>query len=136
MLYETLSLLTLLFVLAIFVGVVDTMAGGGGLLAVPGLMAAGLDPVSALATNKLQAIFGTSSAVIQFWRKGRVRLIVHILPAIVAFLAAIAGAWAVTRIDTAVLHKAVPFLLILIALILLARPSLGTVLRRARLPRF
>lgn len=132
---ESPSLLTFLFVLAIFAGVIDTMAGGGGLLVVPGLMAAGLDPVSALATNKLQAIFGTSSAVIQFWRHGRVRLKEHILPSILAFLAAIAGASALTHIDTGVLKRIVPFVLIFIALLLLAKPSLGSIARHALLPR-
>ena len=44
MLPDSPELLVSLFALAVFAGVIHTMAGGGGLLVVPGLMAAGLDP--------------------------------------------------------------------------------------------
>ncbi len=48
------TVLVALFV-AILAGFIDSLAGGGGLLTVPALMAAGLPPAQALATNKLQA---------------------------------------------------------------------------------
>ena len=44
----------LLFV-AILAGFIYSLAGGGGLPTVPALMAAGMPPAQALATNKLQA---------------------------------------------------------------------------------
>jgi uncharacterized protein len=130
------DVLILLFALAVFAGLIDTMAGGGGLLVVPGLMAAGLDPVSAFATNKFQAIFGTASATAHFWRKGRVSLKKHLLPAIVAFLSSIGGAVALTRLDPGLLKAAVPFILISIASLLLIKPDLGDVPRRALLSPF
>lgn len=126
------ELLVLLFLLAFVAGVVDTIAGGGGLLVVPGLMASGLDPVSAFATNKLQAIFGTASATIQFWRKGKVRLRDHIFPAATAFLTAICGAASVSYLDPGLLKNIVPFALIFIALLLLLKPSLGEAPRKTR----
>ena len=48
--------LGLLALVALVAGFIDAIAGGGGLLALPSLLLAGLDPVSALATNKLQEI--------------------------------------------------------------------------------
>ena len=37
-------------------GFVDAIAGGGGMIALPALLSAGLPPVAALATNKLQSV--------------------------------------------------------------------------------
>jgi uncharacterized protein len=135
MLQESPELLALLFALAVFAGLIDTMAGGGGLLVVPGLMAAGLDPISAFATNKLQAIFGTASATIQFWRRGRVRLKDHLFPAGLAFLSSVCGAATLSYFDPRVLNAIVPFILISVALILLLKPNLGEVPRTARISR-
>jgi uncharacterized membrane protein YfcA len=57
--------LVLLFVAATFAGTVDAIAGGGGLITLPALLATGLPPASALATNKGQSVFGSATA---FWR--------------------------------------------------------------------
>ena len=53
--------LALLFAAAFIAGLVDAIAGGGGLITVPALLAAGLPPQMALGTNKLQATFGSGS---------------------------------------------------------------------------
>lgn len=68
----SLQVLALLAAAAFFAGLVDAIAGGGGLVTVPALLAAGLDPKIALATNKGQAVFGAISSCVQFWRKGAV----------------------------------------------------------------
>lgn len=47
-------LLGVLFFVAMLAGFIDSLAGGGGLLTIPALMAAGMPPAQALATNKLQ----------------------------------------------------------------------------------
>ena len=52
-----LSVLIILGGVALAAGFIDTLAGGGGLLTLPGLLLAGLPPVPALATNKLQGTF-------------------------------------------------------------------------------
>jgi uncharacterized membrane protein YfcA len=135
MLPDNPELLALLFALAVFAGLIDTMAGGGGLLVVPGLMAAGLDPISAFATNKLQAIFGTASATVQFWRRGRVRLKDHLFPAGVAFLSAVCGAATLSYLEPRLLSAIVPFILISVALLLLLKPNLGEIARTARMSR-
>jgi uncharacterized membrane protein YfcA len=127
------STLLCLFLLALVAGIIDAMAGGGGLLTVPGLMAAGLPPVSALATNKLQGIFSSLSATIHFWRKGKIRFRDHIVPALAAFAGAIGGAASLTCIDPALLKKIIPFLLIAIAFWVLCSPKLGDVPRKARI---
>ena len=63
-------------------GFVDAIAGGGGMIALPALLSAGLPPVAALATNKLQSVFGTAMAALTYWRRGFVSL-KALVPAIV-----------------------------------------------------
>ena len=60
-------------VLAAFgAGVVDAIAGGGGILTVPALLATGLDPRVVLATNKGQAVWGASVSFGRFLRHGHI----------------------------------------------------------------
>lgn len=61
-----------LTVTALFAGTVDAIAGGGGLITVPALLAAGLPPHLALGTNKGQSMWGSGSALVSFWRAGRI----------------------------------------------------------------
>jgi uncharacterized membrane protein YfcA len=62
--------LVLLTLVATAAGTIDAIAGGGGLLTVPALLAAGLPPHLALGTNKGQSVFGSGSAMLKFWRHG------------------------------------------------------------------
>ena len=109
--HDPLQLLSL-FVLALVAGTIDAMAGGGGLLTIPGLMATGLPPVTVLATNKFQAIFSPASAAYHFWRSGKLPILKLWKPALLSMFAAAAGAASLTFIDPGMMKKLVPFLLI------------------------
>lgn len=112
----TLFEITGLFGVAVFAACFDAIAGGGGLVTVPALLLAGLDPVSAIATNKLQAAAGTVSSAVAFSRRGLVDwgLAAPIMTAAVA--GSIAGALSVSVLPASVLNALVPLLLITIAL--------------------
>jgi len=62
-------LVVLLSGTAFVAGLVDAVAGGGGLFTVPALLAAGLPPGLALATNKGQAAPGALASFITFFRR-------------------------------------------------------------------
>jgi uncharacterized protein len=65
--------LALLVAAALFAGIADAIAGGGGLICLPALLAVGhLPPHLALGTNKAQTMWGTLAALITFWRADRV----------------------------------------------------------------
>ena len=51
-----------LFFIAITAGIVDTLAGVGGLIVLPALILVGLPPLTALGTNKAQSFAGTGTA--------------------------------------------------------------------------
>lgn len=57
-----------LFFIALMAGFVDSIVGGGGLISVPALLASGINPHLALATNKLQGIFGSFIAVLNYYK--------------------------------------------------------------------
>jgi hypothetical protein len=68
----SLTHLVLLALAAFAAGTVDAIAGGGGLITVPALLAAGLPPQLALGTNKGQSVFGSAAALLRFARAGLV----------------------------------------------------------------
>ena len=96
-------------------GFVDAIAGGGGLIALPALLAAGIPPVAALGTNKVQSVIGTAIAAITYWRKGFVSLRSVAIAIACALVAAFAGALVVKQFDTSTLRVAVPVALVPIA---------------------
>lgn len=125
--------LALLFGVATTAGWVDAIAGGGGLLTLPALLATGLPPTQALATNKLQGSFGAASASLVFLRRGHVVLSLVLPGVLVAALAAALGAHCVQFVDTRWLRALIPLVLIAVAAWFLLRPSFGAVAGRIRL---
>ena len=127
-------LLLALMAVGMLAGFVDAIAGGGGMITVPALISAGLPPVAALATNKLQSMVGTGMAVFTYWRRGFVALR-ELLPATaLTFAGSVLGALAVSNVDVTLLNVAVPIALIGIALYFLFAPRLSDADRAARLP--
>ena len=113
------EILFLLLLVAAVGGWIDAIAGGGGILILPSLMLAGLNPVQALATNKLQACFGSGTATLNFALKGRLD-VKAVWPAILCtFVGAALGTLAVQWMPKGVLEKLIPALLIALALFLL-----------------
>ena len=126
--------LTLLLVAAAFVaGFVDAIAGGGGLITVPMLMLAGLPPAQALATNKVQGVFGAATAALSYGRSGLVDLRGQLGAAAIAFAAGLAGAFCVTLIPTQALRYVLPVILIAIAAFFALKPGLSDADRTARI---
>ncbi len=118
---------------AVLAGFVDAVAGGGGLITIPALLAAGVPPVAALATNKAQGVVGTSIAAFTYWRKGYVS-IAALLPAILAtFAGSFLGAMIVKSVDTAMLETLIPIAVIAVAIYFAISPSIRDVDGKARL---
>lgn len=133
MLFEVTTDILLWLMLAAFVaGFVDSIAGGGGLIVLPALMLAGAPPLTALATNKVQGLFGTGSAAITYARAGQVNLRTQAPVAVLAFGAAILGTLLTSRLPTDLIRLGLPVLLIGIALFFALRPGLTDLDRPAR----
>lgn len=102
----------LLFGVAVFAGFIDAVAGGGGLIALPALLAVGLPEHLALGTNKLQGCFGTLSATFNFARKGYVEWRKIAIGIFFTLLGAILGTLSVLAIDPSFLRFLIPVLLV------------------------
>lgn len=126
-------LLGALFFIAMLAGFIDALAGGGGLLTIPALLAAGMSPAQALATNKLQACGGSVSASLYFIRRNVVKLAGQKLTILLTFLGSTGGALLVQYVQPEILRQILPFLVICIGLYFLLMPPPGEEDRRRRL---
>jgi|GEM_PF-19492 len=126
----------LLLVLASFLaGLVDAVAGGGGLILLPALLL-GLPAVTpipwVLGTNKVAAMTGTTVAALRYLRQGLVRWRDLVLPVTAAMLGSAAGAALATQLDTAWMRPVMVVLLSLALGVTWLKPELGA----AHRPRF
>ncbi len=108
-------MLVILFMVALVAACVDAIAGGGGLLTLPTLLLSGLDPVAALATNKLQGSGGALSATAVFARRGLLPWRGTWMFAAGAGLASIAGAASAASLPHGLLSALVPVVLLGVA---------------------
>jgi uncharacterized membrane protein YfcA len=124
----------LLLVLCSFIaGIVDSIAGGGGLLTVPALLAAGLPPATALATNKLQSSFGSFSAS-YFYVSRKIIELKQIKKVIFfTFLGSALGTFLIQRIDSSELGRVIPFMLLGFVVYFSFSPRLGDVDKHHRI---
>jgi uncharacterized protein len=108
---------------ALVAGMVDAVAGGSGVIALPALLAAGLPPHLALGTNKAQGVFGTFASTLRYARAGLLdtRRAKVTFPA--GFAGALGGAALVLLIPPETLRPVVLTLLVGAALALALRPS-------------
>jgi len=119
------ELLAILSLVAVIAGFIDAIAGGGGLLTIPALLFAGVSPVQAIATNKLQACFGSFTATRFFIRQNLVSPSKHKWGILAAAIGAVLGAIAIQLFDSSLLIAALPYALILIAIYLLFAKNFG-----------
>jgi uncharacterized membrane protein YfcA len=103
-------------------GFVDAIAGGGGLLTVPALMAFVPSPHLALATNKGQAVFGAVASATSFWRGKSVDRERAPLAFLCGCVGAAAGALLQLRVRPEPLKPIALVLLVLAAAVVALRP--------------
>ncbi|GAA2450989.1 sulfite exporter TauE/SafE family protein [Actinomadura vinacea] len=119
----------LLLLAALAAGWVDAVVGGGGLIQLPALML--LNPTapvaSALATNKIASIAGTSSAAVAYLRKAKPDLEVALPGAGVAVACSAGGALCAAAISSEVLKPVIMVVLLAVAAIVVLKPDLGRV---------
>jgi uncharacterized membrane protein YfcA len=114
-------------------GLVDAIAGGGGIISLPALLAVGLPPHLALGTNKLQAGLGTSMAAANYARRGLLVRAEVPLAASCTAAGALAGAALVTQLPSLWLARVVPWLLLAIFVHVVRAPRFGEAERVARI---
>ena len=119
-----------LFLAGLMGGMVNAIAGGGSFITFPALMAAGVPPIAANATNTFASSGGYLSGAAGFRRE----LWVHRrqLPkiAVSALLGGGLGAWLLLQTSENTFSRAIPWLLLLATMLLVWGDALQTALRR------
>lgn len=131
----TAGIMLLLFSTGLAAGFVDSIAGGGGLIALPMLLAVGLPPQVALGVNKLQGTFGTFSASFNFVQKRQVSVKACGFGIFMTLVGAVLGAWMVQRLDPQFLSWLAPILLFLVLLYTVFSRGVGDVERSPKVGR-
>lgn len=119
------STTALLCAAAFAAGTIDAIAGGGGLITVPALLAAGLPAHAVLGTNKGQSTWGSLSALVSYWRGGAIDRERVLRSFLAGFAGSLGGAALVLVVPPATLRPVVLALLVAVAGALAFRPHLG-----------
>ena len=122
-----------LFLTGLTAGLIDSIAGGGGLLTIPVLLSLGFPPHETLGTNKFQSSFGSFTASFYYVKKGGIDLKKAVPGIIFTFVGAAAGVIVVQQISSTVLNYLIPFLLFGIIIYTFSKPALGEIDGKARL---
>lgn len=124
-----------MFAVALAAGFIDAICGGGGLLSVPALMMIGLSPAQALATNKLQGVFGKLSSARYFLKKRIIKIRKMKWALLYCFIFSMLGAFAVQIINPIVLQTFIPWAIVAVTLYILFSPRLSDLDHRKRIRR-
>jgi len=122
---DSLWTIPLLFLAGTAAGLIDSIAGGGGLITLPVLLGIGLPPQAALGTNKFQSSFGSFTATAYHVHKKNIQLSSAWLGVLCTLVGAALGAWAVQQVDAKALGKIIPFMLMGILIYTFLTPKLG-----------
>lgn len=107
-------------------GVIDAVAGGGGLITLPAYLLAGLPPHLASGTNKCGNAFGTILSTGRFLKHGNI----HIPSALLGGAGALLGAWLGAKLNMIVPEQFLYYLMLAavpaMAIFLLLKRNFGT----------
>ncbi|QEN03513.1 hypothetical protein EW093_01955 [Thiospirochaeta perfilievii] len=104
-------IISILTIVGFIAGFIDSIAGGGGLIALPAYLLAGVPPQVALGTNKFQGTLGTSVATINFIRNGKVSVKIVLSGIFFALSGAFIGSKLILTLDVEVVGRVIIFLL-------------------------
>lgn len=91
--------------MAFLAGIVDSIAGGGGLVSLPAYFIAGLPAHQAIATNKMGSTFGTILTLVRFIRNGLVNFRLAVPSVIAAVIGSALGAQISLHMDERILRN-------------------------------
>ncbi len=117
--------LFLLFLSGFGAGFVDSIAGGGGIITLPVLLAVGIPPHFALATNKLQSSFGSFTATVNYTKRGLLKPKTVLEGIFFTFIGAAVGAVIVQYTSSKFLTNFIIIMLVLLFFFTLFNKNLG-----------
>ena len=110
--YSENTVYIILFVVAFIASLIDSIAGGGGLLTTPSMLILGISPLNVLATNKFQSCFGTFTSTYNYYKNGLLTEKKKSMYFCLSFIGSSIGTLLVSRISNETLESVIPVLLI------------------------
>ena len=101
-----------LFLAAMVAGVVDAIAGGGGLITVPSMLLAGIPPLTVLGTNRMQSAIGELTACVNFFIKKQLNIEGILIGIIATTIGTILGSYSISLFSNELLKIMLPILMI------------------------
>jgi len=105
---------------AFFAGLIDSIAGGGGLISLPALILFNIPAHTALGTNKLQSLIGSSFSLINYWKNKKISWLIALIGIPFSLLGSYIGAKSTylfsKNILTIIILVLIPASLVLISL--------------------
>lgn len=126
--------IALLVFAAMMAGLIDAIAGGGGLITLPALLAVGLPPHLALGTNKGQAVFGAVASATSFWRRNGIDRDRAPLAFVCGLVGSALGAFTLMKTRPEPLRPIVVVLLLAAAIVVFTRRNVTPKPRNLRRP--
>ena len=111
--------------LVFLAGFVDSIAGGGGLISLPAFMLAGIPAHTALGTNKLCSVMGTSVSTARFLKNGYVHGKIAIAASAAALTGSAIGANLSLLVSESVIRHMMLVILPIVAFYVLRNKNLG-----------
>lgn len=132
---EYIRMLLIICPLIFCAGFIDAIAGGGGLIALPAYLFAGLPSHDAIGTNKLAGGSGLVASSIKYLKEGKVRLSVAVWSALGCIGGAAVGGWLALLMPERVLRILMLGAVPVVAVFLATRKNLGSGEQDKLLPR-
>ncbi|SDZ42786.1 TSUP family transporter [Bacillus sp. 166amftsu] len=121
------SILIILIVFGFLASFIDSVVGGGGLIALPALLFTGLNPAGAVATNKLASTMGCVTSNIVFYRSGNLDLKSAFKLFPLTFIGSIVGAWVVHLMNPEILKPLMLLMLGAVAIYTIFKKDWGSI---------
>ena len=115
----------IIFIIGLAGGFLGATVGGGGMIAVPGLLLLGFSPQSAIAINKVGDFGAFISAAGQYWKSKKIDWQMAIPLAVITTISIIIGAEVMVRLDTGFLDKLIGIMILVFLPFFFLNKNLG-----------
>ncbi|WP_438492778.1 TSUP family transporter [Paenibacillus sp. IHBB 3054] len=125
--HASISMIAILVICGFLAGLIDSVVGGGGLIAIPALLSAGIPLPLLLGSNKLAGTLCSFTSTASFMRSGKInfQLVKVLIP--FSIIGAVAGSLTVRQVPSEFLKPLVIVMLVVITIYTLFKKAWGDV---------
>ncbi|MEK5237173.1 TSUP family transporter [Paenibacillus sp. FSL L8-0470] len=125
--HASISMIAILVICGFLAGLIDSVVGGGGLIAIPALLSAGISLPLLLGSNKLAGTLCSFTSTASFMRSGKInfQLVKVLIP--FSIIGAVAGSLTVRQVPSEFLKPLVIVMLVVITIYTLFKKAWGDV---------